>query len=33
MAENFLRRYGYRSADAQVILREDVPDGRRFAVP
>ena len=32
MAENFSDRYGYRRADAEITIREDAPDGLRFAV-
>ena len=32
MAENFSDRYGYRGADAEITIREDAPDGLRFAL-
>jgi len=32
MAESFSDRYGYRGADAEITIREDAPDGLRFAV-
>jgi hypothetical protein len=32
MAENFSDRYGYRGTDAEITIREDAPDGLRFAL-
>ena len=32
MAERFSERHGYQGADAEITVREDAPDGLRFAV-
>jgi len=32
MAGSFSDRHGYRGADAEITIREDAPDGLRFAV-
>ena len=32
MAGRFSDRHGYRGADAEITIREDAPDGLRFAV-